>query len=125
MRSLSIATICLGLFWWAASSVAGERASASVQCQPTDQHLVYVCDIRLVGRKSKKPLAGAELTVKADMPSMPMAHNVRPANATPTADAGVYTVELELEMHGEWALTLDVSGPTRDRVIRKLEFLPK
>ena len=25
-------------------------------------------------------------------------------------------------MHGEWALTLDVSGPMRDRVVKKLDF---
>ena len=29
---------------------------------------------------------------------------------------------LELEMHGERLLTIDISGPTRDRVVKKLQF---
>ena len=76
----------------------------------------------LKGRKSGDPVEGAEVIVKADMPSMPLAHNVRPVQAAPGSMPGHYTATLELEMRGEWALTLDVSGPTRDRVVKKLDF---
>lgn len=69
-------------------------------------------------------MENAEVVVKADMPSMPLAHNVRPVKATPGSMPGHYTAALELEMLGEceWALTLDVSGPTCDRVVKKLDF---
>lgn len=101
---------------------SAERADADVSCAATDEELVYECTIVLKGRPSGAPIPGAEITVKADMPSMPMAHNVRPVQATPAGMPGHYRTRLELEMHGEWALTLDVSGPVRDRVVRKLHF---
>ncbi len=56
------------------------------------------------------------------MPSMPMAHNVPPVTGMPTGKPGAYNARLELKMHGEWALTLDVSGAARDRIIKKLQF---
>ncbi len=101
---------------------AGERAKADVRCLQTKTDLVYDCTIMLMGRKSGKPLAGAELVIKVDMPSMAMAHNVRPVTATAGQMPGHYKATLELEMYGEWVLILDVSGPTRDRIIRKLQF---
>ncbi len=101
---------------------AGERAKADVQCRQTKQDLVYDCTIMLIGKKSGKPLAGAEIVIKADMPSMAMAHTFRPVTATAGQMPGHYKATLELEMYGEWALILDVSGPTRDRVVQKLQF---
>jgi hypothetical protein len=47
---------------------------------------------------------------------------VRPAKATPATEPGVYQVRLALEMHGDWALRIDVSGPLRDRVVVPLRF---
>ena len=101
---------------------AGERVAADVSCAPAAEKLTYDCTIMLTGRKSGDPVEGAGVVVKADMPSMPLAHNVRPVQAAPGAMPGHYTATLELEMQGEWALTLDVSGPTRDRVVKKLDF---
>jgi hypothetical protein len=34
----------------------------------------------------------------------------------------VYQVRLVLEMHGDWAVQLDLSGSMRDRVISMLRF---
>ena len=104
------------------SAWAGERVAADVSCAPAAETLTYDCTIMLKGRKSGDPVEGAEVIVKADMPSMPLAHNVRPVQAAPGSMPGHYTATLELEMQGEWALTLDVSGPTRDRVVKKLDF---
>ena len=106
------------------SALAGERVAADVNCTATAEKLTYDCMIMLKGKKSGEPVAGAEVVVKADMPSMPLAHNVRPVKAAAGAMPGHYTATLELEMLGEWALTLDVSGPTRDRVVKKLDFGP-
>ena len=103
-------------------ALAGERVAADVSCTPAAEKLTYDCMIMLKGKKSGEPVEGAEVVVKADMPSMPLAHNVRPVKATPGSMPGHLTATLELEMLGEWALTLDVSGPTRDRIVKKLEF---
>ena len=104
------------------AALAGERVAADVSCTATAEKLTYHCMIMLKGKKSGEPVVGAEVVVKADMPSMPLAHNVRPVKAAAGAMPGHYTATLELEMLGEWALTLDVSGPTRDRVVKKLDF---
>ena len=102
---------------------ADERKAAEVQCTPVErQALVYDCLITLKGRKSGTPIAGAEFTVGADMPSMPAAHNVRPVPAEPHGTPGTYRARIELEMTGEWALKLDFTRPGRDRLVRKLHF---
>ena len=67
---------------------AAERARADVECTSTDQKLVYDCMIMLTGRKSGTAMDGVEFTVAADMPSMPMAHHVEPAQALPAGEAG-------------------------------------
>jgi hypothetical protein len=62
--------------------------------------------------------------VGADMPSMPMAHNVRPVQAAAGQEAGTYRARLTLEMHGDWALRIDVTRPVRDRIIKLMRFEP-
>ena len=120
---LSIAALALSAALMAGGpTLAGERVAADVSCTPAAERLTYDCTIMLKGKKSGDPVEGAEVIVKADMPSMPLAHNVRPVKAAPASMPGHYTATLELEMQGEWALTLDVSGPTRDRVVKKLDF---
>ena len=105
-------------------ALAGERVAADVSCAATTEKLTYDCMIMLKGKKSGEPVEGAKVVVKADMPSMPLAHNVRPVKAAAGSMPGHYTATLKLEMLGGWALTLDVSGPTRDRVVKKLDFGP-
>ena len=121
MVSRALAVLAMAAVW-AGGAAAAERAKATVACTPTPTRLVYDCRIALMGRKSGAPLAGAKLVVGADMPSMPLAHNVRPVTASPGEMPGMYKARLELQMHGEWALKLDVSGPIRDRLIHKLHF---
>jgi YtkA-like len=105
----------------AGEAAAQRRAKADLSCRPTGAALQYDCTIKLTDARTKKPLPDANVTIGAEMPSMPMAHNVRPAKATP-AEPGAYEVRLELEMHGDWALRIDVSGPLRDRVVVPLHF---
>ena len=78
--------------------------------------------IMLMNKTSGNPIAGANIKVKADMPSMPMAHNVAPVNAKAMGKPGSYHARVKLQMYGEWALTLDVSGPLRDRLVKKVKF---
>ncbi len=103
-------------------AVAGERVKAEIDCATTDKALVYDCTIMLRGKDSGQPVAGAEIAVNASMPSMPMAHNVRPVTAMPMGGPGGYRARIELQMYGDWVLTLDISGPTRDRIVESVQF---
>jgi hypothetical protein len=98
------------------------RAKADVDCASAGQTLLYDCTIRLTNARTGAALSGVTVSVGADMPSMPGAHNVRPVKAAEQAEKGTYKVQLELEMHGDWAVRLDLSGPIRDRVISVLRF---
>ena len=118
-----VALVAAGLGQAPAIAEAGERKATEVECRPVEhQALVYDCMILLRGRKSGAPIANAEFTVGADMPSMPGAHNVRPVPAEPHGAPGTYRARIELEMTGEWALRLDFTKPGRDRLIKKLHF---
>ena len=92
-----------------------QRVEADLHCKATGTDYIYDCMIMLT--RGGKPLPGAEITVNADMPSMPMAHNVMPVKAKPGKMPGEYRVRLDLDMQGEWALKLRLSGPVRDQVI--------
>jgi YtkA-like len=107
-----------------ATAFAQARAKADVACRPTSTTLQYDCTITLTNARTSEPLSGVTLTVGADMPSMPMMHNVRPVKATPGQSAGTYQASLLLEMHGDWAVQLNLSGPLRDRVVTTLRFDP-
>jgi hypothetical protein len=89
-------------------------------CKPTGTDFVYDCTLRLT--RGGKPLEGVQVTVGADMPAMPMAHNVRPQKARPGTRPGEYLLRLDLEMLGEWAVKLRLRGPVRDQVILHYEF---
>jgi hypothetical protein len=106
------------------AATAQERARADIKCQPSAQTLVYTCAITLARAKGGEAISGADVMVGADMPSMPMAHNVKPAKATPTEVAGQYNATLTLEMHGDWAVHITVGGPLRDKIVNVLNFTP-
>jgi hypothetical protein len=73
-----------------------------------------------VKRAEGTPLDGAQLMLGAMMPSMPMAHTIKPMKAAPTGASGQYKATLELEMLGVWAVDVDISGPLREKVSRNL-----
>ncbi|MGQ0652455.1 MAG: hypothetical protein ACT4P4_09340, partial [Betaproteobacteria bacterium] len=56
-----------------------QKIAADLHCRYTGKDFVYDCTVRLSERG--KPLSGAQFSIGADMPSMPMAHNVRPVRA--------------------------------------------
>ena len=107
----------------AIAAAAGERPMVTVECEPTDEKLVFHCVFEVMGKKSHQPVEGAAFKVNADMPSMPLAHNVRPIRPEPVADKpGSYEGRLELEMLGEWTVKMTFDAPVRDIVIEKLTF---
>lgn len=99
------------------SPAAAQRLQADLGCVFTGTDFVYDCVIRL-----KPPVAGVQLSVGADMPSMPMAHNVKPVRAKPGKAPGEYLARLDLEMPGEWAVKLRLSGAARDVLVLHYTF---
>ena len=110
------------VFLHAGTAQAQARAKADVTCVSAGEMLHYDCVIRLANSKSGEPISGVTLSVGADMPSMPGVHNVRPVNAEEQPEKGAYKARLVLEMHGDWAVRLDISGTVRERVIAMLRF---
>lgn len=92
-----------------------QRLNGKLDCRYTGTDFIYDCRIAL--QRGGQPLSGAQITVGADMPSMPMAHNIKPVKATPTGTPGEYRARLDLEMTGEWAVKLRIAGPVRDQLV--------
>ena len=103
-----------------ASPAFAQRVQGQLACKPTATDFIYECTIRLA--RGGQPLSGAALTVGADMPSMPMAHNVKPVKAKPGKAPGEYEAKLDLEMLGEWAVKLRLAGPVKDQLILHYDF---
>ena len=97
-----------------------QAPKADLACKATGTDFVFDCTIRVT--RGGKPLEGARITVGADMPSMPMAHNVKPVQAQPAQAPGEYKAKVDLEMLGVWAVKLRLSGPVRDQLILHYEF---
>jgi hypothetical protein len=66
------------------------------------------------------PILAAELNVTADMPSMPMAHQIRKVVGRPLKDAGAYVAKIPFEMRGEWAIKIEVVKPLPKTIVRKV-----
>jgi hypothetical protein len=112
----------VGLLLQPAETRAQVRAKADVACQQAGGALQYDCVVKLIDARSNAPLTGVGLSIGADMPSMPGIHHLRPAQAVEDAEKGTYRARLVLDMHGEWALQLNLTGPVRDRVVKLLRF---
>jgi hypothetical protein len=97
-----------------------QRAHGELACKPTKTDFIYDCTIRL--QRGGQPLPGVNIMVGADMPSMPMAHNVKPVKAKPGKSPGEYEAQLDLEMLGEWAVKLRLSGAVKDQLILLYDF---
>jgi hypothetical protein len=94
--------------------------AAELDCRFTGKDFVYDCVVHLA--RGGTPLSGAQVAIGADMPSMPMAHNLKPVKAKPGSKPGDYEARLDLEMTGEWAVKLRLSGPVRDQLVLHYEF---
>jgi hypothetical protein len=103
-----------------APATAMAQTRADMQCKAAGKDLVYNCVIRLA--RSGEPVSGAQLTVAADMPSMPEAHGMKPVKARPGKGPGEYLVRLDLDMQGEWDVKLRLSGGVRDQLVLRYEF---
>src|SRR5262245_58470976 len=75
---------------------AADRARVAIACKPAADKFSYDCTFKLANARTGAPLANAEVVIGADMPSMPMAHNVKPVTAKPTGTVGEYSAHLAL-----------------------------
>jgi len=126
-RCTSLALVALGLALALGVAVPqaraqADRADAELKCMPAPEQLMLDCTLRLTNRRTGAPLERAQVTVHADMPSMPMAHNMRPAQVEPGGMPGMYRLRMRLEMAGVWTLRLNISGPLNDVVVARVEL---
>lgn len=119
LRRLSIAA--LAALATAASAARPARPVIELQCASFGDGPQLECTVRLRAADGA-PLRDAQVTLGATMPSMPMAHSVRPVAATATERPGEHRAVLQLAMSGVWAVQVDVGGPVRDRAVRSLRI---
>jgi hypothetical protein len=119
-RTFLLLAVIFGLS--ATPTLAADRARVAVTCKAAGEALAYDCTFKLTNARTGAPIDNAELSIGADMPSMPMAHNVRPVTTKATATPGEYAARLTLEMHGDWALRLKISGPLKDQLVEVMSF---
>ena len=94
---------------------------SQTECTATSKKFQYNCNVLFLHKK--KPMSGYSGIVGATMPSMAMAHNVKPVKFTEREGmAGHYEFIIQLEMLGEWMFQYDISQPKRDMVMEKLIF---
>ena len=94
---------------------------SQTECTATSKKFQYNCNVLFFHKK--EPISGYSGIVGAKMPSMAMAHNVKPVKFSEKEGmAGHYEFTIQLEMLGEWMFQYDISKPKRDRVMEKLIF---
>jgi hypothetical protein len=106
----------------AAPVFAADRAKTAMSCTAAGAEFAYECTLEVANARTGAPIEGAKIVLGADMPSMPMVHNVPPHEFKPTGKPGQYTARVQLDMRGAWAIRLRITGPLRDEVVNVYEF---
>ena len=92
----------------------------TVDCHANGEGPLLTCYVT-VKDANRRAISDADITLKAHMPSMPMAHSVKPIKAAAVDQNGRYRATLQLQMPGIWAVEVDVRGPVRERVISRID----
>ena len=94
---------------------------SKTECTATSKKFQYNCNVLFFHKK--EPISGYSGIVGAKMPSMAMAHTVKPAKFSEKEGmARHYQITIQLAKLGEWMFQYDISIPKRDRVMEKLIF---
>ena len=122
MKNLSLPSIIVIFLVSIAPTVLFPMITKSqTDCKATSKKFQYNCNVLFL--QKKELMSGYSGFVGAKMPSMAMAHNVKPVKFSEKKDmTGHYEFTIQLEMLGEWMFQYDISSPERDRVIEKLIF---
>lgn len=102
---------------------AQTNTKINLECQSPSKGLKLECIVNMRTKDGSPPPDG-RVVLSASMPSMPMAHSIRPVVASPAAKPGEYRGTLELEMPGVWAIQVDIDKPRRERLVQSLRVDP-
>ena len=106
-------------------AAATPRPAVDLQCMSFSMGLQLECTVRLRGAASR-PLSGATVTLGATMPSMLMAHCVKPGVVAATGTPGKCRGRLQLEMSRAWAVQIvECDGDRRCPVLPAAKAAPK
>jgi len=123
---MAIRKLFIAASLWACAAVpalAADRAKATLDCKAVaEPEFAYDCTLDIANARTGTPLDGATIILGADMPSMPMVHNVPAFAFTPAGKPGRYQARIQLDMYGPWAIKLRISGPLRDEVVAVYQF---
>ena len=103
-----------------ATALGASMPQVTVDCHAHGEGPLLTCDVT-VKDANRRAISDADITLKAHMPSMPMAHSVKPIKAAAGDQNGLYRATLQLQMPGIWAVEVDVRGPVRERVISRID----
>ena len=103
-----------------ATALGASMPQVTVDCHAHGEGPLLTCDVT-VKDANRRAISDADITLKAHMPSMPMAHSVKPVKAAAVDQNGLYRATLQLQMPGIWAVEVDVRGPVRERVISRID----
>ena len=103
-----------------ATALGASMPQVTVDCHAHGEGPLLTCDVT-VKDANRRAISDADITLKAHMPSMPMAHSVKPIKAATVDQNGLYRATLQLQMPGIWAVEVDVRGPVRERVISRID----
>ena len=103
-----------------ATALGASMPQVTVDCHAHGEGPLLTCDVT-VKDANRRAISDADITLKAHMPSMPIAHSVKPVKAAAVDQNGRYRATLQLQMPGIWAVEVDVRGPVRERVISRID----
>jgi hypothetical protein len=113
-----------GVFWvTAASSDPNAYRFEPVQAQLKQGDDVVVA-VRLIHKKTRKPVTNAEIILKRiDMSPDAMGEMTSPLTPVPSPEPGVYAFKTDLSMTGRWLLRIAAMVPgERQAVVGRITF---
>lgn len=117
--------VAVWLCFVAGPAHAADRAKVAMACTAAGVDFAYDCTLDVANARTGAPIEGAKIVLGADMPSMPMVHNVPPVEFGAGDRPGTYKARIQLDMLGAWAIRLRITGPLRDEVVEVYEFSEK
>lgn len=121
IRSI-VPILALPIYLMASPALGNTGLNATLACEAAGSRLAYICTIHITEQGTNNPVDGLAIQAKADMPSMPMAHNIPPVRAQALGEPGMYEFPITLDMYGRWAFAMTIAGPRQDMLVEMLDF---
>jgi hypothetical protein len=126
IRKFSLAIVVAGAMLWAGdTALAGPN---DYMFEPVKAQLKQgddvVLAVRLIHKKTRKPVTNAEVILKRiDMSPDAMGEMTSSLTALPSPEPGVYAFKTDLSMAGRWLLSIAARVPgERQAVVGKITF---